>query len=95
MRLCSKRLTNKSIAILDSFANAFILSAELNDILVAFHQAKLTQYASKEGMKERWGSRTRKHDVLSFLMQVVNGMANKIDELNATISKMQKDEEKR
>jgi hypothetical protein len=100
MRLFSKRLTGRDISNLQSFADAILLSAELEDVFIAFHQAKLTEYGdyekSRVGMAERWGSRVAKRNSeLSFIMQMVNGMAIKIDELNATISKMQKDEEKR
>jgi hypothetical protein len=96
MRFFSKKLTGKDIANLESFANAILLSAELTDAFIAFHEAKLTDYGSdeksKEGMKERWGIRVAKrNNELSFIMHMVNGMANKIEEQKAMIEKLQED----
>jgi hypothetical protein len=89
--LFKEKLTNKSIAALEEFKNAIETSVQVQDVFAALHQADLLKYHTKEGMKERFGSRCSKEDFLSYMFGVINGMANKIEEQQAIIIKMRED----
>lgn len=81
MRIFDRKLTNRSIQTLECLKDALELKTELGDCLAALHHSKLLSYAKKEGMTRRFGTRVKKNVTLSLVLQVINGMAEKIDEL--------------
>lgn len=94
MIIFDKKLTNKSLLILETIMDAVETKQEVLDIIIACNQAKITRYATNDGMSERFGSRVKKSETVSFVFQIINGLAKENEELRSELNRLKKADEK-
>ncbi len=85
MKIFDKKLTNRSLLVLQTIMDGIEAKGEINDVLMACHNAGLLRFATKTGMDERFGSRAKKCDELSFILQIINGLVIENKELKEAI----------
>jgi hypothetical protein len=78
-----EKLINSDVTFIAELVRLYGIDIELQDCIAALVTADLLKYADYEGAKERWGLRFKKSELLSLIMQTINGMARRIDELES------------
>jgi len=81
-KILDDKLTNKSIMTLQVIMDAINAKNDVNEILMCLLHAKLTHYSTRDEITERFGTRAKMEDTCSYILDVINGMANEIERLN-------------